>query len=311
MKLNLEATTKEQELIKAYLEENASETLAEKINNGTPFQKDGKTFINRKTLDGFMNYASNEARKLASKGANSACVEDKVVYGWAMHYFEEDSVEGTLFNADGSTYQKQPAPQHKPAPKPQPAPQISMFELMEENKSGADEQEQEELSQEEKREILQELAEKEAGKSQLSPLWQKYTQIQDKYPDAIILMRIGDFYEVLGDNARMLGEELDLTITSREVGLKNRIPMIGFPFHAADTYIKKILARGYKVAVAEPDDDLKVLPPNDDSLDEELTEEEMREFDGDIEEADIIDDEDDKDMISVLQRLLDNKLIVR
>lgn len=228
-----------------------------------------------------------------------------------MHYFEEDSVEGTLFNADGSTYQKQPAPQHKPAPKPQPAPQISMFELMEENKSGADEQEQEELSQEEKREILQELAEKEAGKSQLSPLWQKYTQIQDKYPDAIILMRIGDFYEVLGDNARMLGEELDLTITSREVGLKNRIPMIGFPYHAADTYIKKILARGYKVAVAEPDDDLKVLPPNDDSLDEELTEEEMREFDGDIEEADITDDEDDKDMISVLQRLLDNKLIVR
>ena len=311
MKLNLEATTKEQELIKAYLEENASETLAEKINNGTPFQKDGKTFINRKTLDGFMNYASNEARKLASKGANSACVEDKVVYGWAMHYFEEDSVEGTLFNTDGSTYQKQPAPQHKPAPKPQPAPQISMFELMEENKSGADEQEQEELSQEEKREILQELAEKEAGKSQLSPLWQKYTQIQDKYPDAIILMRIGDFYEVLGDNARMLGEELDLTITSREVGLKDRIPMIGFPFHAADTYIKKILARGHKVAVAEPDDDLNVLPPDDDSLDEEHTEEEMREFDGDIEEVDIASDEDDKDMISVLQRLLDNKLIVR
>ena len=308
MKLNLEATTKEQELIKAYLEENASETLAEKINNGTPFQKDGKTFINRKTLDGFMNYASNEARKLASKGANSACVEDKVVYGGAMHYFEEDSVEGTLFNADGSTYQEKTAQLHKPAPKPQPAPQISMFELMEENKSGADEQEQEELSQEEKREILQELAEKEAGKSQLSPLWQNYTQIQDKYPDAIILMRIGDFYEVLGDNARMLGEELDLTITSREVGLKDRIPMIGFPFHAADTYIKKILARGYKVAVAEPDDDLKVLPPDDDSLDEELTEEEMREFDGDIEEVDITDDED---MISVLQRLLDNKLIVR
>lgn len=182
MKLNLEATTKEQELIKAYLEENASETLAEKINNGTPFQKNGKTFINRKTLDGFINYASNEARKLASKGANSACVEDKVVYGWAMHYFEEDAIEGTLFNADGSTYQKQPAPQHKPAPKPQPAPQISMFELMEENKPGADEQEQEELSQEEKREILQELAEEAAGKSQLSPLWQKYTQIQDKLP---------------------------------------------------------------------------------------------------------------------------------
>ena len=109
MKLNLEAKTKEQELVKAYLEENASETLAEKINIGTPFEKDGKTFINKKTLDGFMKYASDEARKLASKGANSACVEDKVVYGWAVHYFEEDSIEGTLLNDDGTEY--------KPAPK--------------------------------------------------------------------------------------------------------------------------------------------------------------------------------------------------
>lgn len=60
-----------------------------------------------------MKYASSEARKLASKGANSACVEDKVVYGWAIHYFEEDSIEGTLFNADGTEY--------KPAPKTTPA----------------------------------------------------------------------------------------------------------------------------------------------------------------------------------------------
>lgn len=89
MRLNLETKTKEQELVKAYLEENASATLAEKINNGTPFEKDEKTLINKKTLDGFMKYASDEARKLASKGADSACVEDKVVYGWAIHYFEE------------------------------------------------------------------------------------------------------------------------------------------------------------------------------------------------------------------------------
>ena len=54
MRLNLEAKTKEQELVKVYLEENASETLAEKINNGTPFEKDGKTLINKKTLAGFM-----------------------------------------------------------------------------------------------------------------------------------------------------------------------------------------------------------------------------------------------------------------
>lgn len=89
MKLNLEAKTKEQQRIKAYLEENASDILAGKINNGVLIKKDGKILLNRKTLDGFMKYASSEVRKLASKGANSACVEDKVVYGWAVHYFEE------------------------------------------------------------------------------------------------------------------------------------------------------------------------------------------------------------------------------
>ena len=126
MRLNLETKTKEQELVKAYLEENVSETLTKKINNGTPFEKDGKQLINRKTLDGFMRYACDEARKLAAKGANSACVEklaakgansacveEKVVYGWAVHYFEEESIEGTLYNEDGTEY--------KPAPKTTPA----------------------------------------------------------------------------------------------------------------------------------------------------------------------------------------------
>ena len=138
MRLNLEAKTKEQELIKAYLEENASETLAEKINNGVPFQNDGKTLINKKTLDGFFKYASDEARKLASKGANSACVEDKVVYGWAIHYFEEDSIVGTLYNEDGTEYKIQPkaaarAQVVKTQSKPQPKPQMSLFELMDNN----------------------------------------------------------------------------------------------------------------------------------------------------------------------------------
>lgn len=137
MKLNLEPKTKEQELIKAYLEENADDMLADKINNGTPFQKDGKNYINKKTLDGFMKYASEEARKLAAKGANFACIEDKVVYSWAVHYFEEDSIEGTLFNEDGTEYKKQPsaiakAPTVKYTPsKPQPKPQMSFFEFLE------------------------------------------------------------------------------------------------------------------------------------------------------------------------------------
>lgn len=104
--LNLEAKTKEQEILKSYLENNASETLIDKINNGVKIEKEGKTLINKKTFDSFMKYACNEAKKQAEKGANSAMVEDKTVFGWLMHYFEEDSIEGTLYNEDGTEYTK-------------------------------------------------------------------------------------------------------------------------------------------------------------------------------------------------------------
>ena len=138
MKLELEAKTKEQVLVKAYLEANVSDLLADKINNGTPLVKDGKTLINKKTLDGFMKYASDEARKLASKGANSACVEDKVVYGWAIHYFEENGVEETLYNEDGTEYKptpKTPSAQVRKVEPPKPAQrQASLFDFMEEAK---------------------------------------------------------------------------------------------------------------------------------------------------------------------------------
>lgn len=136
MKLNLEAKTKAQQLVREYLENNASPTLAEKINGGAKVIKDGKTLINKKTLDGFMKYATEEARKLAEKGANSACVEDEVVFGWAIHYFEEDSIEGTLYSEDGTEYKKQSsvtakAPKVNYAPaKPSQKPQLSMFDML-------------------------------------------------------------------------------------------------------------------------------------------------------------------------------------
>lgn len=137
MKLNLEARTLAEQKVKAYLEANASSILAEKINNGVRIQKDSKQLLNKKTLTGFMQYASEEARKQADKGARSACIDDETVYGWAIHYFEEDSIEGTLFHEDGTEYKKQPssiakAPTVKYAPpKPQPKPQMSFFELLE------------------------------------------------------------------------------------------------------------------------------------------------------------------------------------
>ena len=135
MDLNLETKTKEQQLIKQYLKENASPELAEKINHGVKIEKEGKTFINRKDLNGFMKFACEEAKKLAEKGASSTYIEDKVVYGWAIHYFEENSIEGTLYNEDGSPYKeekkittqviKQPTPPSAPKNKSQ----ISIFDI--------------------------------------------------------------------------------------------------------------------------------------------------------------------------------------
>lgn len=165
MKLNLEAKTKEQELVKQYLEDNASQTLAEKINNGTPLEKDGIILTNKKTLDSFMKYASDEARKLASNGASCACVEDKVVFGWAIHYFEEDSIEGTLYNEDGTEYK--PAPKYTPAkvkkvePEKPKQQQVSLFDFMDSEQkedlktdnTSEEDDEYEELTEEEMREF--------------------------------------------------------------------------------------------------------------------------------------------------------------
>ena len=278
-KLNLETKNKAQELIKAYLEENASELLAEKINNGVRIKKDGKTLVSKKTLDGFMTYATDEAKKQAEKSARSACIEDAVVYGWAVHYFEEDSIEGTLYNEDGTEYKPQkPAAKPKPAVSspapgaPKPKPQMSLFDMLdtptEKQTTSSETEELDEqdipddeddvISEEEQREVLAELAEEEREIEQKpvpkpagSPLWQNYTALQSKYPEHILAYRVGDFYEVFGDNAKLLAEPLDLTLTSRDCGLAERVLMVGFPYHAADNYISKAVENGLKIAVAE------------------------------------------------------------
>ena len=336
MRLNLETKTKEQELIKAYLEENASEIISDKINNGTPFEKDRKTFINKKTLDGFMKYASDEARKLASKGANSACVEDKVVYGWAVHYFEENSIEGTLFNADGTEYKpalkSAPTKVKKVEPKKTEERQPTLFDFMEPEKSepeanGDDEDEQ--PSQEEIDDILAEIAEEEnkkATQKRPSPFYEKYLEIEHSYPDYVIAYRLGDFYEVFGEKAVQISEECNLTLTGRDVGLENRIPMVGFPYHAAELYFDKI-QRNHRLVIVNSDDTLKELSKQQTAINldtgeiyDEMTEEEMREFDGDIEEPQDIDDEPedpfdttafDKTALCKLDAIFGDKLTLR
>ena len=131
--IRLETKNKEQELLKAYLEANASKELADKINNGVKIVKDGKTLINKKTLDTFMNYATEEARKQAEQGAKCAMVEDNVVFGWLIHYFQEDTLEGILYNEDGTEYKatvKKPEVKAEPKPKSNVGEVISMFEGM-------------------------------------------------------------------------------------------------------------------------------------------------------------------------------------
>ena len=102
--LNLTAVKDTEIKIKRYLENNVSEVLAEKINNGVKIQKDGKVFINKKTIQTFWKFAAEEARKQAEKGEQVAQIDDDVVFGWAIHYFEEDSIEGVLYNEDGTEY---------------------------------------------------------------------------------------------------------------------------------------------------------------------------------------------------------------
>lgn len=327
--LNLEAKTKEQQRIKAYLEENASDILAENVNNGVRIEKDGKILLNRKTMDGFMSFATEEARKQAEKGARYAMVEDDVVFGWAVHYFEEDSIKGTLFNEDGTEYKTQPKPAAKaPTVKAQPKPQMSMFDLMGEDLEGKPEEEKPEddedamPSDEEIQEIMAEIAEEEKAKQQkpsTSPVYRKYLDVQDRYPQAVIAMRLGDFYEVFGKNAEILANELPLTLTGRDCGLESRVPMVGFPYHTAEMYFGKILSNGHTLVVMENDDKVRELPSAqgvDLETGEILSEEEMREFDGDIEEPKDLDDDIDtsafdKDALCKLDEMFGDKLTLR
>ena len=187
----------------------------------------------------------------------------------------------------------------------------------------------EQPSQEEIDEILAEIAEEEnknTTQKRLSPFYEKYLEIERSYPDCVIAYRLGDFYEVFGEKAVRISEECNLTLTGRDVGLENRIPMVGFPYHAAELYFDKI-QRNHRLVVVNSDGTLKELskPKTAINLDtgeiyDDMTEEEMREFDGDIEEPQDIDDEPeesfdttafDKTALCKLDAIFGDKLTLR
>ena len=335
IKLNLTPQNKQEELILTYLQNNASETLADKINNGTPFEKDGNPLLNKKTLSGFMKYACDEARKLAEKCANSACVDDATVYGWAIHYFEEESIEETLYTIDGEQYKPalkkvvttKPVVTKKQPPKQQSL-QFSLFDKFDENDVKEPTNEpltaesvgNDEEPEENKTTIITPVEPvKEEPKG--NRIYQDYKLYQSERPTAVVALRLGDFYEVLGDNAVMLGNEMELTITSRDVGLKERVPMIGFPYHAAENYFAKIV-RKHDLYIIENESETQFIPSLlhidnrliDQDTGEILSEEEMREFDGDIYEPQGIDEPETATKQSIpneIFALFGNKIEVR
>ena len=96
-----------------------------------------------------------------------------------------------------------------------------------------------------------------AKKQELSPMMQQYFQVKKEYPGVILFFRLGDFYEMFFDDAKTAAGELDLVLTGRDCGLEERAPMCGVPFHSADSYIAKLVSRGYKVAICEQTEDPK------------------------------------------------------
>ncbi len=85
----------------------------------------------------------------------------------------------------------------------------------------------------------------------VTPMMQQYLNMKAKYKDCILFFRLGDFYEMFFDDAKLVSHELELTLTGKDCGLEERAPMCGIPYHAANTYVEKLIEKGYKVAICE------------------------------------------------------------
>lgn len=377
--ITLETKIKEHEVLKEYLEQNASETLADKINNGVKIVKDGKTLINKKNLETFMIFAYEEAKKQAEKGAKFAAVLDNVVFGWLIHYFEEDSIEGILYNEDGTEYKPTPKKTEKKqekvvtpvaTPKKKDNGVISMFEGMDDiftiKPDSDNEIEYEEVVEEKpvfEAPIVEEKVEtpknpldelksniltfpsgnylylgfengiiyagamantgilrqyefeyefdvsvdrniqdiydyviemhpefniEPKAEAKVNPIYQRYLEAQNKYPNLVVILRVGDFYEIFGNDAVLIGNKLEMTITSRDKGDGTRIQMIGFPYHASDVYIDKI-TKDFSVVIIEADGTEKVIDNG---------------IKVDVKTGEVIDDEFDFD-IEIVAKLYD------
>ena len=89
------------------------------------------------------------------------------------------------------------------------------------------------------------------GVMKITPLRRQYLRVKQKYPEAIVFFRLGDFYETFDEDARIASRELDIVLTSREMGKGQKIPLAGIPYHAVDNYLARLINQGYKVAICE------------------------------------------------------------
>ena len=94
-------------------------------------------------------------------------------------------------------------------------------------------------------------------KEKCSPMMQRYLETKEQYPDCILFYRLGDFYEMFFDDAIKVSREIEITLTGKDCGLEERAPMCGVPHHAAESYIARLIAKGYKVAICEQLEDPK------------------------------------------------------
>lgn len=292
-KLNLTAKGDDQIAVLNYLQQNATDVLADKINNGVQIVKDGVTLINKKTLDGFFRYATEEARKLVVRNARCACVLDHVVFGWAIYYFEEDEIEGTLYNLDGTEY-KTVKPMTTPTvttksvitkPKKNEG-QLSIFDMTlpdDESDDTDDDVCEDTHDCEEAQAVCEPTSQPTAQQVSISTtthndtqsstptqqsanthtddkamFYYKYEIMQRQYPNNILLYRVDDFYEALDKGAELLARTIGLTLTGLSCGGAGRLPMCGIPYHALDVYVDKI-KQHFSITIMDSDNDVRVV----------------------------------------------------
>ncbi len=293
-KLNLAANGDDQIAVLNYLQQNATDLLADKINNGVQIVKDGVTLINKKTLDGFFRYATEEARKLVAKDARCACVLDNVVFGWAIHYFEEDEIEGTLYNPDGTEYKTAVKPMTTPKITTKPVVtkpkknegQLSIFDmtLPDDEPDDTDDDVCDGTDDSDEVQVVCESTSQPTAQQVSIPIithndtqsstptqqsanthtddkamfYYKYEIMQRQYPNNILLYRVGDFYEALDRNAELLARTIGLTLTGLSCGGAGRHPMCGIPYHALDVYVDKI-KQHFAITIMDSDNDVRVV----------------------------------------------------